>query len=249
MSYLTVTKENIETEHICCAISNSTSDTRVTTKKEWLKKAFGDGLKFVKLNERGKVFIEYLPSEKAWVPIEADNYYYINCFWVSGKFVKQGHGSALLDICLGDAKKEKKDGLVVLSSKKKMPFLSDPIFLKKKGFMVADTRGYFELLYLPLNEKAVIPKFKNMVDLKIAQKGIVVYYSNQCPHTEMYVEIIKEMAIAKDVPFEAIRFNSYQEAQASPSPFTTYSFFDEGEFITNEIFGPKKFEKYLDNRK
>ncbi|MEE0080355.1 MAG: hypothetical protein U0I77_09725 [Holdemanella sp.] len=32
--------------------------------------------------ERGKCFIEYIPAENAWVPIEADGWFYINYLWV-----------------------------------------------------------------------------------------------------------------------------------------------------------------------
>ena len=39
---------------------------------------------------------------------------------------------------------------VVLTSKKKMPYLSDPKFLGYKGFIRADSaEPYFELFYLP----------------------------------------------------------------------------------------------------
>lgn len=35
MEYIRVTKENIEKEHICCAISNN-KDVQVSSKKAWL---------------------------------------------------------------------------------------------------------------------------------------------------------------------------------------------------------------------
>ena len=68
-------------EHICCAISNN-KDIQVSSKKEWMMKCFDDGLVFLKGTERGKCFIEYIPSENAWVPVIAENYMYIDCFWV-----------------------------------------------------------------------------------------------------------------------------------------------------------------------
>ena len=43
MEYIRVTKENIEKEHICCAIS-SNRDIQVISKKNWLKERFDDGL-------------------------------------------------------------------------------------------------------------------------------------------------------------------------------------------------------------
>ena len=71
MEYIKVTSENIEKEHICCAISNN-NDIQVSSKKAWLSERFGDGLVFLKSTERGKCFIEYIPAEKAWNPISAD---------------------------------------------------------------------------------------------------------------------------------------------------------------------------------
>ena len=45
MDYIRVTKENIESEHICCAISNN-KDVQVASKKAWLSDRFDDGLVF-----------------------------------------------------------------------------------------------------------------------------------------------------------------------------------------------------------
>jgi hypothetical protein len=72
MDYIRVTKDNLEKEHICCAISNN-KDVQVSSKKAWLTDRFDEGLVFLKSAERGKCFIEYIPAEYAWIPIEADN--------------------------------------------------------------------------------------------------------------------------------------------------------------------------------
>ena len=77
MEYIKVTKENIEKEHICCAISNN-KDIQVSSKKAWLFDRFDDGLVFLKSVERGKCFIEYIPAENAWNPIDAEGYMYID---------------------------------------------------------------------------------------------------------------------------------------------------------------------------
>jgi len=137
MEYIQVTKENLEKEHICCAISNN-SDIQVSSKKKWLKDRFDEGLVFFKSVERGKCFIEYLPAENAWNPIDANCYMYIDCLWVSGSFKGHGYSNDLLDTCIKDSKDKGKIGLCILSSKKKLPFLADPKYLKYKGFEVAD---------------------------------------------------------------------------------------------------------------
>ncbi|MDR0453992.1 MAG: hypothetical protein LBH05_04180 [Deferribacteraceae bacterium] len=115
MDIITVTKENLEQEHICCAISNN-KDCQVSAKKSWLRERFADGLIFKKCDVRGKCFIEYVPAEKAWCPIEAESYMFINCFWVSGQFKGHGYSNLLLEECIKDSKVTGKKGLCVLSS-------------------------------------------------------------------------------------------------------------------------------------
>ena len=104
MDYIQITKENIDKEHICCAMSGKQS----LAKKEWLKQRFAEGLVFYRSVERGKCFIEYIPAENAWVPIDADGYLYINCLWVSGSLKGHGYSSELLEECLRDAKAQGK---------------------------------------------------------------------------------------------------------------------------------------------
>ena len=61
MEIIAVNRDNITTEHICCAISDKKGECCVSSKKEWMIKRFEDGLVFKKLDVRGKVFIEYIP--------------------------------------------------------------------------------------------------------------------------------------------------------------------------------------------
>lgn len=246
MEIITLTNQNLEQEHICCAISNN-KDCQVSAKKAWLSQRFEDGLVFKKCDVRGKCFIEYIPAEKAWSPIEADGYMYIDCLWVSGQFKGQGLSNLLLDECIKDSKAKGKKGLVMLSSTKKMPFLSDPKFLRYKGFVLADTaEPYYELLYLAFHESDEKPRFKGCVKApKVGQNGFVLYYAHQCPFTAKYVPLIEAVAREKGVAFEAIRFETTEQAQNAPAPFTSYSLFYNGKFVTNEIFSEKKFEKMI----
>ena len=47
MEYIKVTKDNIDQEHICCALSQK-DDVQVISKKKWMKECFDDGLIFIK---------------------------------------------------------------------------------------------------------------------------------------------------------------------------------------------------------
>ena len=248
MNIISVDISNIDKEHICCAISDKKGETCVSSKKEWMKNQFGEGLIFKKLDARGKVFIEFIPAENAWCPIEAEGYIFINCFWVSGQFKGQGYANKLLDECINDAKAQNKKGLVILSSVKKMPFLSDPKYLKYKGFKICDTADpYYELLYLPFQQNELKPKFKDCCkNALIEDKGMVLYYTNQCPHTDKYAPLIAEIARTKGQSMTLIKIESKEQAQNAPAPFTTYSLFHNGKFVTNEIFSESKFAKYIE---
>ncbi len=252
MEYIKLTHENLEKEHICCAISGN-KDVQVISKKAWLKERLDDGLVFLKADVRGKCFIEYIPGEKAWVPIEADGYMYIDCLWVSGQFKGHGYSSKLLDECIKDSREKGKKGLCILSSKKKMGFLADCKYLKYKGFELSDkAEPYFELWYLPFNEKAEKPKFKAHLKEKCEcenKDGFTVYYTNQCPFTAKYVPILENLAEEQSVPFKAVHVTALAEAQSVPVPFTTFAMFYGGEFVTHEILSEKKFLKLVENLK
>ncbi len=244
MEFIRVTKENLDREHICCAISNN-DDVQVSSKKKWLENCFIDGLVFLKSSERGKCFIEYLPAENAWVPIKADGYMYIDCLWVSGSLKGHGYGGELLEECIKDAKGKGRKGLCILSSAKKRPFLSDQKFLAYKGFRVADEADNgIQLWYLPFAEEEKSPRFKECArHPQIDEKGYVLYYTNQCPFNGKYVPIIEQTALDHNIPFKAIRLQNKKEAQNAPTPVTTYALFKDGKYLSNEQLNDKKFLK------
>ena len=76
--YITLTEDNIDKEHICCAFSDKKCLEGYESKKEWLKKEFANGYVFRRLDARAKVFIEYVPAEYAWLPVTAPNYLILN---------------------------------------------------------------------------------------------------------------------------------------------------------------------------
>lgn len=242
MDYIKLTEENLDREHICCAISNN-KDPQVMSKKEWLRERLREGLVFLKGDVRGKCFIEYIPAEYAWVPIEAAGYMHMNCFWVSGSCKGHGYADDLLGQCIEDAKQKGKNGLTVIASEKKRPFLSDPKYLAHRGFVAADrAEPFFELWYLPFEEQAEKPKFKDSVKHPESdQPGFALYYTNGCPFTAKYVPLLLQWAKQREIPLTAIRLDSREKAQNAPAAWTNYALFYQGSYVTNEILSEKKF--------
>lgn len=249
MELIKITKDNLEQEHICCAITNN-KDIQAASKKMWLKDRLDEGLVFLKGNVRGKCFIEYIPAENAWVPVEADGYMYIDCLWVAGSFKGHGYGAGLLNACIEDSKNKGKKGLCILSASKKKTYLADPKFLRYKGFAISDEADNgIQLWHLSFAENALLPKFKKCAKHPhIDEMGYVLYYTSQCPFNAKYIPVIESIAKEKSIPFKSVHLQSREDAQNAPTPITTYALFLDGSYLTNDQMNDKKFLKLLEKQ-
>ena len=240
MKYIHITRENIDREHICCAMSGRQS----LAKKEWLKQRLDEGLVFYRSEERGKCFIEYIPAENAWAPIEAAGYLYINCLWIAGAMKGHGYANDLLEECVRDARERGSKGLCILSAQgRKREFLADAKFLAHKGFQVADVSDCgISLMYLPLEPDAEPPKFKACAKHPaVPEDGFVLYYTDQCPFTCYWVPRVQEAAKAHGIALRVIHITDKEAARNVPAPVTTYALFRDGRFLTQSIQSDRKF--------
>ena len=234
-----LTPANIDNEHICCAFSDKKCTQSYEAKKEWLKKEFTNGYVFRRIDARAKVFIEYGPAEKAWLPITAPNYLQINCLWVSGKYKGNGYAKKLLQYAINDAVTQGKDGLATVVGTKKFHFMSDTKWLLRQGFEECERLSSgFSLLVNKFNKNADNPIFKKSVksgECKL-KKGIVIYYTNRCPYSGFHATTsILETAKNRDIPLKIIKLETMEQAQSAPTPATIFSMFYNGKFITTDI--------------
>ncbi|MCH5253391.1 MAG: GNAT family N-acetyltransferase [Lachnospiraceae bacterium] len=243
VQYINLTLDNIDREHLCCAIADKKHQNGVAIKKQWLKERIEEGHIFRKLNEKGKVFIEYAPLETAWIPVCGDNYMYIYCLWVAGAFKGKGHGKALLEYCINDAKAKGKSGICVLSSKKKKPFLSEKKFFLKYGFEVVDTAGDdYELLALSFHGE--FPVFsENVKKMKIDSKELTIYYGLQCPYIPNCIEQMQEYCDKNNISLNLIAVDTLEKAKNLPCIFNNWAVFYKGDFETNHLLNENILKK------
>lgn len=238
-NFITLDKTNIEKEHICCAFSDKKCAESYQMKKGWLTKEFDNGFIFRRLDERAKVFIEYVSAEKAWMPIVAPNYLVINCFWVSGQYKGKGYAKALLQSAIDDAVAQNKDGIVAVVGTKKFHFMSDGKWLLRQGFEeCAKLPSGFSLLVKKINKDAANPSFAKsaLAGECLDKEGVVVYYSNKCPFTEYHIHnSLKETVEKRKITCKVIKLESAEQAQNCPSPATIFSLFYNGKFVTTDL--------------
>ena len=243
--FINLNKDNIDEEHICCAIGDPKHQDGVDSKKEWIKTKLKDGHVFRKLNARGKIFIEYEPLDTAWVPISGPNYEYIYCLWVAGSFKEKGIGKELLEYAINDAKNAGRNGICTLTSKKKKPFLGEKKFFEHFGFEVVDSIGDYELLALKFKEGDT-PKFNdNARSMRIENKDFTIYYSNECPYVEYEVKELTDFAKQNKIKLNFIKIDSLDKAKNAPCIFNNWANFYNGEFISNTILNANSLAKLL----
>lgn len=244
-------KSNIANEHICCAFADKKCKEGYELKKEWLKREFDNGYVFRRIDARAKVFIEYGPAEMGWVPVNADNYLMINCFWVSGQYKGQGYAKELLRLALLDAQTQGKDGLVTVAGTTKFHFMSDTKWLIRQGFeTVEKTDSGFSLLVKKINSEAGNPQFKTVAATGESphKNGLVVYYSDRCPFTGFHVHTsLSETAAKRNLPLKIIKLETMEHAQSAPTPATIFSLFYNGKFITTDLSAclDSRFDKVM----
>ena len=90
MKIIDVDQQNVTETGFFCKMSQRKS-AGYRRKLAWLEARFAEGLriKLLDLSQGGRGFIEYIPGEYAWRPVEAAGYLFIHCLWVVGKSKKK----------------------------------------------------------------------------------------------------------------------------------------------------------------
>ena len=241
MGFVTLDPESIAGSHICCAISDKKCAAGYQAKKSWLTEQYANGFRFHRLDERGKVFVEYGPGETAWMPVEAPNWLVLGCFWVSGRFKGAGNGKALLTHVLDEACRQGRAGIVSVAGRKKMHFMSDGAWLKRQGFREVDALDTgFSLLALPVDDSGDgdPPRFADSARAGIdgQSDGVSVFYSARCPFTDHHVETeLVETCRKRGLPLSLRKLDTLEAAKTAPSPATVFSLFINGRFVTTDL--------------
>ncbi|HMO12080.1 MAG TPA: GNAT family N-acetyltransferase, partial [Actinotalea sp.] len=195
-----------------------------------------------KLDVRGKVFIEYAPAEVAWRPVVAPGWFVVHCLWVSGQYAGHGYGTRLVEDAVADAEQTGRHGLVIASGATKRPFLSDPRWLRRRGFVQTDQAGEWRLWARAVEDRVPAgppPRFADSLLEAAAgtacDGSFVARYDDQCPFNEhLSAEVVRAVQ-RRGLEATRVHVTTCAQAQRSRSPLGTYALERDGALVCHHL--------------
>ena len=245
MEIINLTPENIHQESIFCVkdIKNPGFDF----KAKWFEKRIDEGLhmKMAKSDD-GKplAYIEFVPSENAWRPIDAKNYMFIHCMYVYAKKDRNaGLASELLKLCMEEAQRQDMQGVASMTSKG--TWITDNTLFLKNGFQEVDRLGRFELMVKKLDDSAPDPKLFNWEEKLKDYKGWHLLYAAQCPWHLKARDVIIDNLKKAGIDLKVKEIKTANEAQQGPSGFGTFALIKDGKLLEDHYLSETRFKTIL----
>lgn len=240
-----VTPKNAVKETLFCV--KDVKSTAFECKQKWFENRYTEGLRLEilkGLGDRMIGFIEYVPAEFAWRPVDATNFMFIHCMYVySKKDRKKGYGSLLVQESEKQALARGMSGVCVMASKG--TWIAEGGIFKKNGFQVVDRRGRFELLSKKWDSRAPDPKLRDWNVQQKKYKGWHLVYADQCPWHEKSVEAILNTAMDFDVDLKVEKLKTAEEAKDAPSGFGVFSLLHDGKLLEDHYLSATRFRNIL----
>jgi ribosomal protein S18 acetylase RimI-like enzyme len=218
-------------------------------KLKWLEARFAEGLrmKMLSLAEGGRGFIEYIPGEYAWRPVEASGYMFIHCLWVVGQSKRKGYASMLLEECLADAQRQRMNGVAMITSEGN--WLVGKRFLFGEGFESVDSAPpTFELLVNKFN-RAPLPSFPKDWDARMRRygEGLTVIRTDQCPYIDEATGLAMEAAEEFGLKTRLVELRSCKDVrEKAPTPYGVFSIVLNGKLLSYHYLTKKELYSRLE---
>ncbi|MFH1765120.1 MAG: hypothetical protein ABIF09_13110 [Gemmatimonadota bacterium] len=217
-------------------------------KVDWLRKRFEEGLRFLLFrDEMGKpmAFLEYVPGEYAWRPVDAEGWLFVHCLWVYSRGQKVGGlGGRLIRACVEEARGIGVIGVAAMVSDG--PWMTGKQVFLKNGFEEIAETDRFQLVIHRLRE-GMEPRFRDISRRLVTYQGLNVVYSAQCPMLPKSVNDLSEMAAEHGLELKVTVLNSAREAQDAPSYYGVFNLVWNGRLLSDHYVSKGRFKNLLKN--
>ncbi len=215
-------------------------------KVAWLGMRFREGLRFLLYrDQKGKplAFLEYVPGEYAWRPVDAKGWLFVHCLWVYSEGRKVGGlGSRLIQACLEEARNLGAVGVAALVSDG--PWMAGKGVFLRNGFEEVEERDRFQLVAHRLADGPG-PRFRQIDHAFASHKGLQVVYSAQCPYLPKSVNDLSEMAAEHGLELKVTVLTSAREAQNVPSYYGVFNLLWNGRLLSDHYVSKGRFSNLL----
>ena len=215
-------------------------------KVEWLRKRFKEGLRFLLYRDgKGKplAFLEYVPGEHAWRPVDAKGWLFVHCLWVYPKGQAVGGlGSRLIQACVKEAKKTKARGVAAMVSDG--PWMTGKEVLFKNGFEQIAEADRFQLVIHRL-KKGPAPRFRDISPKWKKHRGLHIVYSAQCPYLPKSADDVSAMAKDHGLKVKVTVLKNARDAQNAPSYYGVYGLLWNGRLLEDHYVSRGRFKNIL----
>jgi hypothetical protein len=237
--------ENLSVCGIGCLTSKKHEGYR--PKVEWLVNRFAEGLRILMFRDpQGAplAFLEYVPGEFAWRPVDAKGWLFVHCLWVFPNGQKIGGlGRRLIDACVDEARQAGATGVAAMVSEGTW-IVGQDIFLKC-GFTQVDQADRFQLVAYRTGE-GPSPRFREIGGQFKNIPGLQIVYAAQCPLLPKSVKDLAEVAAQLGMEMKITELKSAQEAQAAPSYYGVFSLLWNGRLLSDHYVSKTRFKSLID---
>ncbi|MBT8271227.1 MAG: GNAT family N-acetyltransferase [Bacteroidia bacterium] len=245
INIIEVTPENVDTYGVFCIKNKKAAG--YAKKLTWFKDKVNDGLKIriaIDDSEKQLGFIETIPAEKAWRPIKAVNYVFIQCIAIFSKADRSKHlGSRLLKACEAEAREDKRSGICSMTSTG--VWMADHKLFEKNDYLQAAEKDRFKLMYKPFGLESKPPEFLDWKANLGKYQGWQLFYADQCPWHEKSVNDLRQAAARHNVDLQINKLTSPADILNVPSGFGTYALVHDGELLADHYISKTRFENIL----
>jgi GNAT superfamily N-acetyltransferase len=215
-------------------------------KVEWLQRRFDEGLRFLLYrDDKGKplAFLEYVPGEYAWRPVDAEGWLFVHCLWVYSKGQKVGGlGSRLIQACAEEARQAGARGVAAMVSDG--PWMAGKTIFMKNGFEPVAQADRFELVIHRLRQ-GPSPGFRDISTNLAEYRGLNVVYAAQCPMLPKSVNDLAEMAAEHGLELNVHVLDTPEKAQHAPSYYGVFSLVWNGRLLSDHYVSKGRFRNIL----
>jgi len=215
-------------------------------KVAWLEARFAEGLRILLVRDdagRPLAFLEYVPGEYAWRPVDAAGWIFVHCLWVYARGQQVGGlGGRLIEACIREAGRARATGVAAMVSDG--PWMAGKAVFLKNGFASIGKADRFELVAHRLRPGPA-PRFREIAGSAARYPGLHVVYTAQCPMLPKSVSDLSVAAGELGLDLKVTVLRSAREAQSAPSYYGVFTLLWNGRILSDHYVSAARFRNLV----